>query len=113
MGAYKFYWTADLKQEEIWEYTVNRHSEEQAEKYIRGLHDYLGKLADNKMLWRILPQSVVVASDIKEVLYFAKYEHHFIYFKELPDDTIGIISILNDIVDLPYHLGKDLDRFNY
>lgn len=42
-------------------------------------------------------------------LYFVRYERHYVFFRELSDDGIGVISILHESMDLPRRLREDLE----
>jgi len=46
MAGYRFSPAADKRQDEIWEYTSEQWGENQAKKYLQGLHDHLQRLAD-------------------------------------------------------------------
>ncbi len=108
MAGYRFFPAADLRQDEIWEYTCKHWGEKQAEKYIRDLHNHLQELADKKKLWRPLSCSMIIPSDIKINVYFSHYKRHYIFFRELSDDLIGVMSILHDSIDIPVRLAEDL-----
>jgi len=107
---YRFFKTADAVQDEIWDYTCEQWGEEQAKKYINGLHKYIAELADKKTPWKSLPQKLVVPSDLKIKVYFSQYENHYIFFRELPDGKIGVMSILHKKMDLPVRLASDLNK---
>lgn len=98
---YRFYLAADRRQDEIWDYTLDEWGEEQADAYIIGLHQTIEKAADRKIRWRRL-----VHSKLKEV-YFFRYQHHFVFFRVLSNDVLGIISILHESMDLPARLFED------
>jgi len=70
MAEYLFFPAADKAQDGIWDYTVKTWGEAQAEKYIRGLHDHLQKLADKQRVWRLLPNSLIVAY-MSTTMYFS------------------------------------------
>jgi plasmid stabilization system protein ParE len=111
VARYLFYPAADAAQDQIWRYTVETWGRRQAEKYIRGLHAFLAKLAETRALWRPLPRSLVVPADLKLDAWFARYEHHYVFFRELPEG-IGIISILHERMDLPVRLADDLQKLH-
>jgi len=108
MAGYRFYHTADARQDEIWDYTLNEWGEQQAEKYIIGLHSHISKLANNKLLWHKLPAKLVVPNDLSLSVYFSHYNKHYILFRELSDATIGIMTILHEAMDTPVRLKEDL-----
>jgi len=108
---YRFYPAADAAQDSIWIYTKETWGEDQAEKYIVGLHQHLAKLADDRNLWLRLPKELVVPSDLEIEAYFSKYKHHYTFFRELSNGVIGIMSILHEKMDIPVRLNHDLAKF--
>jgi len=110
MTDYLFYPPADEAQDDIWQYTVDQWGEEQAEKYIIGLHTHLQALAKKQKLWRSLPSGPLVPSDLDMEVYFSKYEHHHIFFRTLSKGRIGIMSILHERSNIPVRLRKDLEE---
>ena len=110
MATYRLYATAIKGQGDMWDYTVKRHGEKQAESYTRGLVDYLEKIANDRKIWRQLPASLVAPNDIDYEIYCGKYRHYFIYFKVLENGDIGVMSILHEMRDMTYHLAHDLDK---
>jgi plasmid stabilization system protein ParE len=108
MAAYRFYATADAAQDKIWHETVETWGEAQAISYITGLHAHILRLTKNKALWRRLPRNLAVAPDVKKDAYFTHYERHYLFFRELENGDIGVISILHDRMDLPVRLAEDL-----
>jgi len=103
MVGYKFFPPADKSQDEIWDYTYKEWGEAQADKYITGLHSHIQKLADKKLLWRPVPKSLVLPSDLEMEVFFSRYERHYLFFRELTEDMIGIMSILHDSMHIPVH----------
>lgn len=108
MAAYRFYPRADAAQDKIWRDTSDTWGEAQADTYIRGLHAHLQRLCDNRLIWRRLPQKLAVPSDIKRKAYFSRYERHFVFFRELGNGDVGVMSILHERMDLPVRLRDDL-----
>jgi plasmid stabilization system protein ParE len=43
-------------------------------------------------------------------IWFVHHEHHYLFFRELSDGHVGIISILHENMDLPARLREDADR---
>lgn len=109
MAAYRFYPTADRRQDEIWGYTCEQWGAAQAEKYIRGLHGHIQELADRKRPWNPLSASLIVPPDLEIDVFFTRYEHHYLFFRELSDGTVGIMSILHEAMDIPVRLVEDLE----
>lgn len=110
MVDYLFFLPADEAQDDIWQYTFDTWGKDQAIKYIRQLHDHLGMLARKEKYWFPLPQKIVVPSDLDIEAFFSRYEHHYIFFRKLTDDNIGIMSILHESADIPVNLIEDLRR---
>lgn len=108
MPGYRFYSAADRRQDEIWDYTVERWGTEQAESYIRGLHDELQLAAEKKTIWRTLPRDKF--GNNWPDIYYIRYRLHHIFFRMLSNDVIGIVSILHSAMDMPQQLQDDLDQ---
>jgi plasmid stabilization system protein ParE len=96
-----FYPAADRRQDEIWDYTFRQWDADQADAYIIGLHDALHDVAAEKILWRTLSHPQLTG------IYYFRYEHHFIFFRVLSSNAIGVISILHETMDLPLRLFED------
>ncbi len=108
MARYRFYPRANDAQDTIWQDTSSAWSEAQADAYIRGLHAHLERLCDNRLLWRRLPERLAAPPDIRREAYFSHYERHYIFFRELDNGDLGIMSILHERMDLPVRLKQDL-----
>jgi len=108
VAGYRFYPRADAAQDKIWRDTLDTWGEAQAETYIRGLHAHLQRLCENRLIWRRLPQKLAVPSDITRKAYFSRYERHYIFFRELDNGDLGVMSLLHDRMDLPVRLKDDL-----
>ncbi len=109
MARYKFFKTADRQQDQILDYTVQHWGQAQAEKYIRGLHTHLQRLADRQLPWHALPQTLAVPQDLDIPVYFSRYEKHILFFREL-SNGIGIMMILHQSMDMPVRLAEDLTK---
>lgn len=110
MGDYRFFPTADTRQDDIWNYTYDEWGEAQAKKYIRGLHKHLQQLSDKKTPWRSLPNSLLREADLYIDIYFSRYQRHYIFFRQLSKDTIGIMSLLHVSMQIPVRLAEDLEK---
>jgi len=102
MAKYVIYKPANTTLDEIWQYSVENWGEQQAEVYIEGLFDTLQKAADREMLWRKLREQIMLDA------YFVKYQRHYLFFRELEDDLIGVISIIHEQQDMVSVLEKDV-----
>lgn len=108
MINYLFFPPADQAQDEIWQHTCDEWGEKQAIKYINGLHGHIQALSEKKLVWRTLPDNLVVPSDLDLSAFFSVYEHHYIFFRKLSGRKIGIMSILHENSDMPVRLFSDL-----
>jgi plasmid stabilization system protein ParE len=108
MGAYRFFPRADAAQDKIWCDTVENWGEKQAVTFITGLHTHLQRLCDNRAIWRKLPQKLAVPADINREAYFSRYERHLVFFRELNNGDLGVMSILHERMELPVRLMEDL-----
>lgn len=112
MAGYLFFPTADVAQDHIWRDTVEAWGEAQAVRYIEGLHAHLQILSKTPALWRKLPGRLAVPADLKLDAYFSRYERHYVFFRVLSGDRIGVISLLHDRMDVPVRLAEDLQALN-
>ncbi|MFT4688636.1 MAG: hypothetical protein ACI9OD_000834 [Limisphaerales bacterium] len=56
MAEYKVFDQAQIREDEIWDYTVQKWGVEQAVKYITGLHNHFSSLANRSLRWKKLTQ---------------------------------------------------------
>ncbi len=108
MAEYLLYPPADAAQDRIWNDTVEKWDEAQAIRYITELHQHLQILSEAPALWRKLPGNLAIPSDLKMDAYFSHYGRHYVFFRELSGDRIGVMSILHDRMDVPVRLAEDL-----
>jgi len=110
MAGYRFFPAADKRQDEIWEYTYEQWGEDQAKKYLQGLHNHLQRLANKEIpSWQLLPTGRLVPSDLNLSIFFSRYEKHYIFFRELSGNDMGVISILHGAMQVPVRLNEDLE----
>ena len=102
--AAKIYPTAKERILEIWYYTEQTWGVAQADKYIRGLVAAVNRAQSERHRWR-----PVVDEEISGV-FFIRYQHHYIFFRELSKHTLGVISILHENMDIPSRLRADSER---
>lgn len=76
--------------DEIYDYTRRMWGEDQAELYVRGLFERFADIANQGVVWRAVPAEFGVDG------YVTRYRHHFIYWKRLAGDAIGIVTILHE-----------------
>ena len=110
MSDYLFHPIADAEQDEIYRLTRDRWGQRQAESYVHGLHAHLALVAASRGLWRALPNrmGILVRSDV--ALYVSRYERHYIFFRELPRGSMGILRIIDVRRDMPKKLRAELAR---
>lgn len=99
---YKIYRKTYAQLIKIWHYTCEKWGEEQANKYIHELYNAIEKISSTPELWKKIKRD-----NIKNVFYY-RHQKHFIFFKILSKESIGIISILHERMHLPEQLKKDL-----
>jgi len=89
---------------EIWDYTERNWGEEQADYYVRGLVDAVGQIQKNRHLWKPVLDEAMIG------IFFFRYEHHFVFFREISIGALGVISILHETMDIPSRLKEDTER---
>jgi plasmid stabilization system protein ParE len=99
---YRFFPAADRRQDEIWDYTLEKWGELKAVEYINGMHKAISEAASNAKLWRRLERKGF------EKVFYIRYEKHFIFFRVLSGGALGIISILHERMDIPARLKEDI-----
>ncbi len=100
----KFLRAARSRLLEIWDYTERTWGEAQADKYVRGLVNTIHEAADDRHRWR------PVLDEGLPGIYFIRYERHFIFFRAISPDTIGVISVLHENMNVPMRLREDDSR---
>lgn len=82
--------SAAARLREIFTYTQTQWGEEQARRYLNGIFERFEQIADREVIWRPIPAEFEVSG------YFNIYEKHYIYWKELPSQQIGIVTVLHE-----------------
>lgn len=90
MSKYLVLKSAKHRLDEIYQYTLEAWSEQQADAYINGLFTTFERIVDKDIVWRTIPAEFGVSG------YFTIYSKHYIYWKELKSGQIGIVSILHE-----------------
>lgn len=102
--AAKIYWAAKERILEIWDYTERIWGEEQADRYVRGLVEAINVAHGRRHQWRrVLDEAL---SDV----FFIRYQHHYVFFRVLSDEALGVISILHENMNIPSRLREDSER---
>jgi plasmid stabilization system protein ParE len=42
-------------------------------------------------------------------IYFVRYEHHYVFFRELTKEVLGVVNVLHESMDIPNRLKEDLN----
>ena len=80
---------ASHRLDEIYRYTCDRWSQDQADRYITGLFEAFGKIETRGVLSKPVPAEFGVDG------YFFRYERHFVYWRRLANGDIGIVTLLH------------------
>ena len=89
---------------EVWGYPEKTWGEDQANKYVRELVDAINAVVGNRHRWR-----PVMDEDLPAVFFF-RYQHHYVFFRELSKGSLGVISILHENMDIPSRLREDFEQ---
>ena len=81
MARYRLTSVADQKIESIYEYSLIRFGEAQADAYFLGLHDLLELLASNPLIGQREPN---LGHDMRRFL----YEAHIVFYRPVPDGVL-------------------------
>ena len=106
--SYRFHPIAIEQQESIWFYTYETWGENQADRYITELHQFIEELCRKPKSPRIKRVPV----DFDDPVYAGRFRHHYIYFKRASRerDAILVLSVLHESMDLPARLRETLSR---
>ena len=102
--AAKIYQAAKDRILEIWDYTQRTWGEEQADKYVRGLVEAINAAQGKRHQWRCVTDEA-----LSGVIFF-RHQHHYVFFRELSEGTLGVISIIHENMDIPARLREDSER---
>ena len=94
----KIFATAESRLVEIWDYTLKKWGEDQADAYVRGLVGEIHAFDANRSLWRRVAD--------KTGLWFVRHEPHYIFFRELSGGVVGVITVLHESMDLPARIKE-------
>jgi len=90
--------------DEIYRYARERWGEAQATNYIEGLFRRFDEIADRRTPWRQIPAHYEVVG------YYARYEHHLIFWREMADGAIGVALILHERMDVAGRLRSAFEN---
>lgn len=86
---YRISGQAGARIDAIYRYTRERWGEAQADRYIAGLFERFSKIAAKEVTWLVIPAEFGVEG------YYCRYEQHFIYWRQLADRDVGIVTVLH------------------
>ena len=90
MTGYLLFDEAGHRLDEIIDYTREECGEDQAIRYFDGFLACFDAIAERRVRWRTIPASFGAEG------YFCRYQRHFVYWRILPDGTVGIVTILHE-----------------
>ena len=79
-----------LRLDDIYSYTRDRWGPVQADRYITGMFEAFERIEAHGVASKPIPAEFAVEG------FFFRYEHHFVYWRRLSDDDIGIVAILHE-----------------
>ncbi len=83
----------------IWKYTVNKWSEEQAERHYKLIIQEIDYLSEK-------PDSGRQLEDIKKGYRCSKVKSHFIFYRKGKDGVLEVVRILHQMMDIPNRLKE-------
>ncbi len=90
MTRYRVQEAAAIRIDEIYRYTREQWGEAQADAYIKGLFETFDAIAADMAASRPVPAEFGVTG------YVSRYRRHFIYWKNLNDGAVGIVTVLHE-----------------
>ena len=88
----------------IFSYTQENWSDKQAQEYIAGLFQAFNDIADRNTIWRPIP------AEFEVIGFYAIYNKHYIYWKELQSGQIGIVTVLHERMHQLARFQEDQDE---
>jgi len=98
MSNYKLTNEAVNDLSEIWDYTFDKWSETQADKYYQNLMSYFKELANNPYIGKSY------SGILSNILAF-KVKRHIIFYRQIGKNNIEIIRILHERMDIKSRLS--------
>ena len=99
MATYKLTNKAVEDLNQIWEYTIYKWSEQQADNYYNLLLDSCQSIADNPSLGRNY-------DGIKKELFGVKTIRHIIFYRKTLDEYVEITRIIHERMDVKNRLNE-------
>lgn len=81
---------AGYRIDDIYRYTRDRWGTQQANRSITGLFEAFDGIEAHKTLFRPIPADFGIDG------YFFRYERHFVYWRRLSNDDVGIMTVLHE-----------------
>lgn len=106
---YRFHALAKEQQLVIWHTTYQHWGEQQADRYIEGLHAKLAIACEDASILRLLPK------EIHESIQFFRYQRHYVFVKATPppfQQKLDVLALLHDRMDISHQLREALDRLD-
>lgn len=94
------YRSAQIRLTEIWDYTLEKWGEDQADRYLRELASGILGLDGHRHLWRGIKDRWLHG------VFFIRCAHYFIFFREM-EGRIAVISVLHESMDMLKRLRED------
>jgi toxin ParE1/3/4 len=90
MSGFRVQRVAGDRLDEIYLYTRDQWGEAQAATYIKGMFARFESIVTREFPW------VSISAEFGVSGFVCRYERHYIYWKTLADDTVGIVTILHE-----------------
>jgi plasmid stabilization system protein ParE len=90
MAAVRIQDAASHRLDDIYRYTRDRWGTEQADRYIAGLFEVFDMIALHAVLSKPIPAEFGVDG------YFCRYQRHVVYWRNLSNGDIGIVTVLHE-----------------
>ena len=103
MTGFRVLDAAGHRLDEIYEYKRREWGDAQAETYVRGLFGKFKAIAARDFPWRPIPAEFGVDG------FVCRHEKHFIYWKQLADGKVGIVTVLHERMHRIERLKDDLE----
>ena len=103
MASFRLQQSASWRLDEIYQYTAKHWGREQADRYILGLFNTFAKIGSHQVVSRPVPADFGVDG------FFCRYERHVIYWRQLSDGDIGIVTILHERMHQIERFQEDFD----
>ena len=94
----KFHRIAEGHLLDIWDYTESKWGADQADAYLTELIKIANGLGSQRYSWKQVPEESLSG------VFCIRHRHHVLFFRELPEASIGIIAVLHERMDLPARL---------